>query len=551
MNKFALYIGKSVSLMLKLLKKNGGSLPGKVAVKYCPDILKYFIYPKTTILVTGTNGKTSTANLIYLGFKNAGYNVISNNRGDNIINGISSLLIKNSDNNFKIKADVLVLEVDELTLSKQFKNIKASDVVITNFFRDQLDRAGEMESIINKIQDAIKDFKGNLYINENDPNVKRIGVNSKNANIISFGVDKTINASEINNEAKEGKFCPICNSILFYEYFEYSHIGKFYCEKCGFKTQKADFLVKQINYDDNSFILENNRFFFNDKTDLNQWENKGYNKENVNISSKKDINCNLSNNKLNEENYKKTTEPNIYDVNVTGESVLHTKINEDKSEKSLSLNEINADKTIFNRITQDLPEDKKLNNNFNKGINNKNSAKLHYSISATYHIFNLASAAAVLFMNNIDEKYVDEAFANFNLGIGRMENIIINEKKILLNLVKNPTGCNEIIKFIENDKNEKSLIFLLNDNHADGRDTSWIWDVNFEQIRNLKNIILTGNRAYEAATRIKIAIPDVNIIIEKDVDKAVDTLIGFDTKNYVISTYTGLFDIRGKMLKKA
>ena len=95
-------------------------------------------------MVTGTNGKTSTANLIYQSFEKTGYKTVFNSRGDNIINGIASLLIKNSSLDFKINADVLVLEVDELTLAKNLPYIQASDIVITNFFRDQLDRVGEI-----------------------------------------------------------------------------------------------------------------------------------------------------------------------------------------------------------------------------------------------------------------------------------------------------------------------------------------------------------------------------------------------------------------------
>lgn len=435
MRYISLIIGKIIFFVLRLLGKNGGSLPGKVAIKYCPDILKYFKYPSKTILVTGTNGKTSTANLIYQSFAKDGYNTISNSRGDNIINGITSLLIKNASFNFDIRADVLVLEVDESTLAKNVKNIKASDIVITNFFRDQLDRVGEMETLILKIQNALSDYKANLYINEDDPNVKRFAKFTK-ANVITYGLDKIDSAYTKNIEAKEGKFCPICSSELDYEYYHYSHIGKYRCTNCTFASGIAYYLASDIK--NGTFVITN------------------------------------------------------------------------KEQKQT----------------------------------------IHYSISATYHIYNLTGAFAVLYANGVNVRAIDDVFEHFNLGIGRMETIDIKGKKVLLNLVKNPTGCNEIIKYIESDESKKSLIFLLNDNHADGTDTSWIWDVNFEQINNLKTVIITGKRAYEGATRFKLARICENIIVEKDVSKAIDILLEQNTKYYVISTYTGLFDIRSKLLGK-
>ena len=145
---------------------------------------------------------------------------------------------------------------------------------------------------------------------------------------------------------------------------------------------------------------------------------------------------------------------------------------------------------------------------------------------------------------------LDDVFSHFYLGIGRMETIEVKNKKILLNLVKNPAGANEILKYIEDEKGKKSFIILLNDNFADGKDISWIWDVNFEYMSKLDNVILTGTRAYEMATRVKFSRICDNISVEKDIDKCIDTLLSFDSNLYVISTYTGLFDIRKKIIDR-
>jgi possible UDP-N-acetylmuramoylalanyl-D-glutamate--2, 6-diaminopimelate ligase len=439
MHHLALIAGKLILVLLKIIGRNGGSLPGKVAVKICLILLKFFKYPQKTILVTGTNGKTSTANLIYQSFEKAGYKTVSNSRGDNIINGIASLLIKNSSLGFKINADVLVLEVDELTLAKNLPYIQASDIVITNFFRDQLDRVGEMETIILKIQNSLLNYHGKLYLNEDDPNVNRFAHFVKNAEVITFGVEKVPHSKEKSEEAKEGRFCPVCGNELIHDYYQYSHIGKYHCISCDFSSDLPDFTAENINYAQKSFDL---------------------------VSKSKKI------------------------------------------------------------------------------------CTLHYNLAATYHIYNLTAASCLCINYNVDEKVLDDVFSHFHLGIGRMETLELKGKNILLNLVKNPAGANEILKYIEDEEGKKSFIFLLNDNFADGKDISWIWDVNFEYMSKLDNMILTGTRAYEMAIRVKFARICDNISVEKDIDKCIDTLLGFDTKLYVISTYTGLFDIRKKIIER-
>ncbi len=443
MKYISLIIGKILVKLLNLLGRNAGSFPGQIAIKFCKNILQYFEYPKVTVLVTGTNGKTSTSNLISKSFEKAGFKTISNSRGDNIIYGISTLLIKNASFNFKIDADVAVIEVDELTLAKYLPQIRATDIVITNFFRDQLDRAGEMESIILKIERVLKEFKGALYLNEDDPNVKRLFYTCKNATNKTYSMQCLESASSENNEAKEGKFCPLCKSEIVYEYYQYSHIGKYKCKDCQFKANNSNYYLCNINKQDSSFEI------------------------------------------------------------------------------------VKTSKKSSNKIK-----------------------KLHYNIYATYHLYNLLASSAVLINNKVDVKFIDDVFSNFNLGIGRMEKMRIHGKELLLNLVKNPTGCNEIIKYIEHNHNQKAIIFLLNDNDQDGRDTSWIWDVQFENIHNLETVILTGKRAAEAGVRFKLGEITQNIIIEKDVEKAIDLLLAEDGDKYVISTYTGLFSTRELLIKK-
>ena len=212
----------------------GGSLPGTIALKADPDFISKFKMPPKVIIVTGTNGKTTTSNLIAESLRKNGLKVINNHRGDNLNVGIATVLAAGSDGNFNIQADAVVLEVDELTVYRQFKALRPTALVVTNFFRDQLDRAGEMETIIRKLMEVTENFEGDLILNGDDPNVLRIADNAKKAKVHLFSVGPNEMTKTETDEASEGKFCPRCGNRLIYDYYQYSHIGRFHCDHDDF-----------------------------------------------------------------------------------------------------------------------------------------------------------------------------------------------------------------------------------------------------------------------------------------------------------------------------
>ena len=214
---FTMLISKILNIALKLFKKNGGNFLGKVAFDLDPNIFKYFKIDCPIIAVTATNGKTMTNNVIGNILKTAGKKVVSNTEGNNMETGILSTLIKNCNLTGKVKADFLVFEVDEGYVPVVFKDLKLDTLVVLNFFRDQLDRNGEVESLILRINEFLKTYTGNLVLNSDDPNVARLGLaNPNNTNIKYFSVSKYEFATEKLKEAGEGKFCPFCKSRLEY-----------------------------------------------------------------------------------------------------------------------------------------------------------------------------------------------------------------------------------------------------------------------------------------------------------------------------------------------
>lgn len=432
-NFFIILIMKILHLILKICGKNGGNFLGKIAYKWNPNIFKYFKVNSPVIAVTATNGKTMTNNAIGYVLKTAGKKVLSNQEGNNMETGILSTILKNCTLTGKIKADFLVFEVDEGYVPVIFKDFPLDTLVVLDFFRDQLDRNGEVETLILKINEFLKTYKNNLILNADDPNVARLGkANSENRNVYYFSVEKYKYASNEQKEAGEGKFCPFCKTKLEYEYYQYSHIGKFRCPNC--------------NYGDNEI-------------------------------------------------YKLATEVNL-------------------KERTFKIDDINY-KIRFNSI---------------------------------YNIYNLTAVIACVSLYNIDTKIIQEALSKFVLNNGRLEEVKINSVPTIINLAKNPTGSNVSLRILNEDDEEKELLFVLNDNLADGLDVSWIWDINFDNLNNVKRIVTSGTRAYDIAIRIKTSGFDVNKIEPYlNLSEAVENLYKTNTKKYIIANYTALQPTRKEL----
>ena len=256
-NFFIILIMKILNIGLKICGKYGGNFLGKIAYKWNPEIFKYFKVTSPVIAVTATNGKTMTNNAIGYVLKTAGKKVVSNIEGNNMETGILSTILKNCTLTGKIKADYLVFEVDEGYVPVVFKDFPLNTLVVLDFFRDQLDRNGEVESLILKINKFLKTYSGNLVLNADDPNVARLGLaNPDNHNIYYFSVQKYDFATTFQKEAGEGKFCPFCKTKLEYEYYQYSHIGKFKCPNCGYGDNPIYKLATNIDLKNRSFNVD-------------------------------------------------------------------------------------------------------------------------------------------------------------------------------------------------------------------------------------------------------------------------------------------------------
>lgn len=236
-NKFIYFIGK-------LLKK-GSSLPGKIALKLDKNILSKVKLPKTIIMVTGSNGKTSTTEMIYNVLKENGYKVGCNKEGSNQIEGVTTMILNNCSLFGRVKKDVLVIESDERYLRHTSKYIKPTHLVVTNLYRDQMTRNGHPEHIYDIIKQAIPEDV-QLILNADDPLSSLYGYKRKN--VTYFGINKNeLSVDKDNSVYNDGKYCPNCKAKMEYEYYHFNHIGKYECKKCGHSRKNPEFAVTDIN----------------------------------------------------------------------------------------------------------------------------------------------------------------------------------------------------------------------------------------------------------------------------------------------------------------
>ena len=258
----AVWAVKILTIAGKIMGKKSTSGPGEIALKICPDLIKRLAgnVGKEIIVTCGTNGKTTTNNLLYTALTKGGYEVVCNNLGANMIGGIATAFASKCNIFGKFTADYACLEIDEASATKVFDHIKPDVMVITNMFRDQLDRYGETEQTMELLNNAIEKAEGvTLVLNGDDPLTTAFG---ENRNAKYFGISEKVLVNEDNSS--EGRFCIKCGSPMKYNFVHYSQLGDFYCEECGNKRPEIDYEAREID------LSESLKFQINGKhIDLN------------------------------------------------------------------------------------------------------------------------------------------------------------------------------------------------------------------------------------------------------------------------------------------
>lgn len=432
--------GKSSYWFLHNILKGGTSFPGKLAMKIDPNVLQSLAKDYEVIIVTGTNGKTMTTALITEALRKKYGEILTNPSGSNMQQGIvTAFLAHHPQRNGKKLA---VLEVDEGNVKYVTKLLHPTAFVLTNIFRDQMDRYGEIYTTYDKIVEGIKLAPDATIIANGDASIFS-SVDLPNKKIF-YGFklpdDKPENdlTAPVNTD---GVLCPKCNHILHFHERIYANLGDFFCPNCGYHRPELSYSVNQI---------------------LEQTPN------------------------------------------------------------SLKFKMGKKDYAI--------------------------------GIGGTYNIYNALAAYSVAREFGLSDEEVAESFAENKRIFGRQELINYHNKEIDLILVKNPVGLDEVLHMLNTEKDDYSLITLLNANHADGIDTSWIWDADYEGLdkSKIKKVLVGGERWRDMGFRLEVAGFDPGLMTTvANNDEVIDAFSNLPTKKvYILSTYTAMLALRKAMAEK-
>ena len=254
---------KIITLICKIFRRNGSVFPGSLVNKHDKNILKKVKYPKYVIGITGSSGKGSTTSLVAYILEKNGYKVVWNKSGSNLINAATTLILNHTNPiTKKVKADILLMELDESFISQIFKKNTLTHILITNITRDQPARNGYPELILYKIINSIGD-NTHVIINADDPFLNRLKYKHHGL-LTTYGIGKTkYDTKEPVNNSIDAAYCPLCHSKLKYYYYHTGHIGKYKCTKCEFAREKVNFEARDIDLEKQIMTINDSIYHIN------------------------------------------------------------------------------------------------------------------------------------------------------------------------------------------------------------------------------------------------------------------------------------------------
>ncbi len=442
----AIMAAKAALRANRVTGSGGTALPGMLAQKLDKDILAKLVknnFPGGIIVVTGTNGKTTTTKLIANILEEAGITYVHNKAGSNMERGLISTMAESTNLSGKVEAEVALFEVDEAFMPRVCRAIEPDTIVVTNLFRDQLDRYGELDKIARSFRNLFEELPSTkLVLNSDDPLVASLGYDLENERkAIYFGVGDYNGPKIINDHTADSIFDPFTQQKLHYTEKYFGHIGRYRGKRGGFTRPKPDFQannVKQKGIESIKFVVNNS-----------------------------------------------------------------TKV-----------------------IKLDMP--------------------------GLFNVYNSIAAYAVAKVSlDLEENNIIYALNESSAAFGRSEVLNYLNREVLMLLIKNPTGLNQVIQTYLLKEKDRLLVFVINDNFADGRDISWLWDAAFEDLKGyMGKVIVGGTRAYDMALRLKYA-GLKGVSVEPDESKLMELIEKNSTKRskvFILPTYTAMLSIRSKIV---
>jgi UDP-N-acetylmuramyl tripeptide synthase len=449
----------------RLVGAGGGTtIPGRVAMAIAPDIVADITsrLSNGVVLVSGTNGKTTTCRLLGGILEASGFDVIHNRAGANLLSGIASAMLARTSLSGEIRATssngparstrgaVGLFEVDEFALPTAVATTRPVALVLLNLFRDQLDRFGEIDLIADRWRRALEAIPTSTVVayNGDDPLVADVCRDFKGRTVV-FGLDdapQRLHDAQTLEHAADARYCYLCGRPYDYSLVTLGHMGHYRCGQCGTIRRTPDVRAAEITLQ-------------------------------------------------------------------------------------------GADGATFRLAAGGHTTD------------------LRTALPGLYNVYDVTAAAAAALALGVDAGTVERGIAATSPAFGRGERVDIEGREALLLLAKNPAGFNEVLRTVLLDDRDPVMLIAINDLVADGRDISWLWDVDFEMLRDrARAVVVSGERAEDMALRLKYAgLAMDRVTTERDLDRALGAarrLVDDRERIFVLPTYTAMLQLREIMARK-
>ena len=399
----AAVLGRATSALTRLFGRGGSALPGLIAEKLDPNLVEKILRDTPVVLVTGTNGKTTTTKMIVSALESRGKKVVTNPTGSNLERGVASALLDASTFKGRLDADVAVFEVDEAAVRSLSPRLKPAVLAVTNLARDQLDRYGELQTTAGHVATAAT-HAGRLVLNADDPLVASV---ANKTPVSWFGGVEAIRERMPDDRS------------LYGDATETQH-------------PDADALVTDSRPD--------------------------------------------------------------------GDGQIAT---------------IRIDGTEH---------------------------RIRLQVPGVYNAYNAAAALLVTGLLGVDAVDGIPALEAMEPAFGRGQVLEHQGRRVKLLLVKNPASLNHAIEILKGMTDHARVLVAINDEHADGRDVSWLWDAHIEDLAAMPHQYFAGGvRAADMALRFKYAGIDAPAL--PDFADALDLLVDGAPPGatvYVVPTYTAM-----------
>jgi UDP-N-acetylmuramyl tripeptide synthase len=450
----------------------GTSLPGRLLLRLEPDAIARLSerLPRGSIVISATNGKTTTAAMVASILERTGARLVHNRAGANMAGGVASALLDAAERGGRIDGDTGLFEVDEFWLPRVAHALHPRALLLANLFRDQLDRYGEIDAIADRWAEVVaaQPESTKLVLNADDPLVADLGREGEGPlpaapeedppeggwppvrlrpGVVYFGIDDDSLALPDLQHAADSKHCRRCGHAYAYDAAYLAHLGHYHCPNCGQRRPDPHVLAR--------------------------------------------------------------------DVRLEG---IHAA-----------------------RFTLVTPA---------------GEAEVALPLPGLYNVYNALGAAALGVALDIPLGEIVAGLEGVSAAFGRAEVVRVGNRDLVLLLVKNPAGANEVLRTLTLEDGDLDVLGLLNDRIADGRDVSWVWDADFELLApRLRRMTCCGTRAGELAVRMKYAGADPDALrVEHDLEAALDSALAGGGSDpgplYALPTYTALLELRELLARR-